>query len=121
MEESILNTIKQALGIEDDYQAFDSEIILGINTTLMILNQLGVGPDKGYRITGSAETWSDYLSNDVIDLEGVKTYIQISTRIIFDPPTSSIVLEAMNKYADEIAWRIREQVERKEETTDGSE
>lgn len=106
MEESILNTIKQMLGPDDSYEAFDTEIIVHINTALSTLAQLGVGPRKGFRITGTDETWGDFISDGSVDLEGIKTYIYMKVKMIFDPPASSFVMKAMEESCKELEWRL---------------
>ena len=106
MEESILNTIKKMLGSDDSYEAFDTEIIVHINTALSILAQLGVGPRKGFRITGTDETWGDFISDGSVDLEGIKTYIYMKVKMIFDPPASSFVMKAMEESCKELEWRL---------------
>lgn len=109
MDDSILNTIKQLLGIDSDYDAFDKDIIVGINTAIFTLGQLGVILPGRY-VQDSSDSWSDFL-NASTDLEGVKTYIYLKTRIVFDPPTSSSVLEALTKQLNEVEWRLLVQVE----------
>lgn len=110
MEESILVTIKKLLGIHEDYQAFDTDIIVLINSALMTLQQLGVGPTNGLLVTGYSETWDD-LNPGAIMLEGVKHYIFICVKMVFDPPAGSYVLEAMKQQKEELEWRLREQAE----------
>ena len=44
--ESILTSIKLLLGITEDYDYFDAQIITHINSVFMILTQLGVGPPE---------------------------------------------------------------------------
>ena len=109
MEESILTTIKKLLGLDESYEAFDTDIIVAINTALMALVQIGIGPSKGFHIEDDIETWGDFLGKDVIDLEAAKTYVFIKTRLIFDPPSSSVVIEAYNKVAAECEWRLNVQ------------
>lgn len=106
MEESILNTIKMMLGPDDSYDVFDTEIIIHINTALSILTQLGVGPKKGFRITGPDETWDDFISDGSIDLEGIKSYIYMKVKMIFDPPANSFVMKAMEDSCKELEWRL---------------
>ena len=106
MEESILNTIKKMLGPDDSYEAFDTEIIVHINTALSTLAQLGVGPRKGFRITGTDEAWGDFISDGSVDLEGIKTYIYMKVKMIFDPPVSSFVMKAMEESCKELEWRL---------------
>lgn len=108
--DSILTTIKKLLGIEEDYTQFDTDIIVHINTVLMTLNQLGVGPETPASISSEMDTWEKTLG-EVKNLEAIKTYIYIKVRMIFDPPTSSFVLDAMNKQANELEWRLNVQSE----------
>jgi len=110
MDDSILVTIKKLLGLDANYTPFDTDIIVFINGAMMVLQQLGVGPDTGYTITDSSQTWTEFLPSDVM-LEAVKHYIFLYVRMVFDPPTSSVVMEAMNKQRAELEWRLREQVE----------
>ena len=48
---SILTSVKKLLGLPADYEAFDPDIIMYINTVLMILSQMGVGPKEGFFIS----------------------------------------------------------------------
>lgn len=92
------------LGIEPDYTHFDAELIVIINSVLGICYQLGVGPkDKAFTITGSNELWSSFIPEDQI--ETVKTYVFVKTKLIFDPPTTSFVLASYKDLANEFEWR----------------
>ena len=108
--ESILNSIKKVLGIYEDDTSFDVDIIMHINTVIMILRQMGIGPSKGFSVTNSYDTWSDYLS-DVALFEPVKTYIALKVRLIFDPPASSAIIDAMNRTISELEWRLNTQAD----------
>lgn len=132
MEESILVTIKKLLGITEDYDAFDLDVITFINSAMMTLQQLGVGPTRGFTVSGESETWSEFLPSDMM-LEGVKHYIFLCVKMVFDPPANSFVMEAMKQQKEELEWRLREQAEyypddstglgywqRQEETTESS-
>lgn len=110
MDESILITIKKMLGLDDEYQPFDADVIVLINSALMTLTQLGIGPKNGYAITDYSSKWSDFLVNDV-KLEAVKNYIYLKVRVTFDPPTSSSILEAYKQQLNELEWRLNVQVE----------
>lgn len=102
---SILTTIKKMLGIDSTYDAFDVDVIVNINSALMALTQLGVGPSTGFYITGVTETWSSFLlPNATID--AVKAYIYLRVRLAFDPPASSFVLTALNEQMRELEWRL---------------
>lgn len=105
MNESILNNIKKLLGIAEDYTEFDTDIIILINSAISVLNQLGLGSDDTFSITGSTETWSDLLGEHK-DLEMVKNYIYLKVRVVFDPPSQSYVLSAYNEQIKELEWRI---------------
>lgn len=103
--ESILTTIKKLLGITADYKHFDTDIIVHINTVLMALNQIGVGPTDPYLITSEIETWDDFLGG-AKNLEAVKTYIYLKVRLAFDPPANSSLIEAINRSINELEWRL---------------
>jgi hypothetical protein len=102
---SILNTIKKMLGMEIDYNAFDTDIIVNINSAIMILRQLGVGPPKGFFITGETETWDDLIGSSRL-YDGVKTYIYLKVKSVFDPSTSTAASEASKEMIKELEWRL---------------
>lgn len=105
--ESILTSIKKLLGPGADYTQFDPDIIMHINTVFMSLNQMGVGPAEGFIIKDETSTWSDYIPDaDMLKVEGVKTYIYIKVKLVFDPPASSSVMEALTRQATELEWRL---------------
>ena len=103
--ESILTSIKKMLGITEEYKQFDPDIIMHINSVFMILNQLGVGPSEGFRISDEHAKWSDFISDDD-NLDLVKSYMAMKVRLLFDPPQSSIVMEATNRMISEAEWRL---------------
>lgn len=103
--DSILNSIKKLLGITEEYTHFDNDLIMHINSVFMTLSQLGVGPSEGFVITGSYETWNDFVEEDQ-RLDAVKSYIYLKVRLLFDPPTSSAVLDAINRQISEFEWRL---------------
>ena len=110
MNESILTSIKKLLGITEEYEHFDSDIIMHINTVLMILMQLGVGPEKGFTISDKSSVWSEFLPDDK-NLEAVKTYVHMKVKLLFDPPLSSVVMECMNRMINEMEFRINIEAE----------
>lgn len=105
MSESILTSIKKLLGIAEDYNFFDADIIMDINTVLMILHQMGVGPSTPMTIEDASKTWSDFLE-DKNDIEAVKTYIALKVRLMFDPPQNSAHINAINENIKELEWRL---------------
>lgn len=112
MDSSILTSIKKLLGIAEEDTSFDQDIIMHINTVFAILAQLGVGPTNSFSIEDDGAIWSDYLGN-AANLELVKSYIYMKVRSMFDPPTSSILADAMNKNISELEWRINTTVDPK--------
>lgn len=110
MEDSILSSIAQLIGCFDDPNPYEKDLIIHINTTLNILTRLGVGPKNGFRITGKDETWSMF-TNDEILFDMAKTYVYLKTKLIFDPPLSSSVLESMKQTIAELEWRLNDVAE----------
>ena len=110
MTDSILDSIKKMIGgIETDDDHFDTDILVAINSALATLTQNGVGPEKGFSIEDSSAIWTDFIG-DAKNLEFVKSYVFIQTKLLFDPPLSSAVMEMYNKKADEYLWRIQDAV-----------
>ena len=103
--DSILTSIKKLLGIAEEYEHFDSDIVMYINSAFSVLTQLGVGPEEGFRIEDASKTWFEFLYDDT-RLEFVKTFIYLKVRLAFDPPLSSAVMEAINRQISELEWRI---------------
>ena len=103
--ESILTSIKKLLGITEEYDQFDPDIIMHINSVFMVLTQLGVGPAEGFSIEDDTAVWTDFIQ-DVKKLESVKTYIYLKVKLVFDPPLSSAVIESMNRLINELEWRL---------------
>lgn len=104
MEESILTSIKKLLGIPKDYEQFDTDIIMHINSVFSILTQLGVGPESGFSISDDSAVWSDFIDDSKIEF--VKSYVHLRVRLLFDPPLGSAVIEVMNRMISELEWRI---------------
>lgn len=110
--DSILNTTKKQLGIDTEDDSFDIDIIVCINTVLYKLHELGIGPTKGLIIQDKDDSWDELLNDsNITNLEGIKTYIYLKTKILFDPPTNSTILEALKSEASEIEWRMLQTVE----------
>lgn len=103
---SILTSIKKLLGLTEDDTSFDTDITIHINSAFMILNQLGVGPLQGFSISDKSATWEDYLGTDK-NFESIKTYVYLKTRVVFDPPTSSTLLDALTRNISELEWRLQ--------------
>lgn len=108
--ESILTSIKKLLGIAEDDDAFDTDIIMHINSVLMILTDIGVGPTEGFAIADKNNTWDEFLGTG-INYEAAKTYVYLKLRPVFDPPSSTAALEAINNQAKEYEWRLNVRAE----------
>lgn len=106
MDDSILTSVKKLLGIAEEYTAFDSDIIMSINSVFTILQQLGVGPDGGFSITDKNATWDQFFTGDVVKAEAVKNYVALKVKSMFDPPTSSSVMQATTNMTNELEWRL---------------
>ncbi len=106
---SILNSTKKVLNIEPEDEAFDVDLILHINSVFSELCALGVGPERAYSIESSDETWDEFITNT--DLNMVKSYMYLEVRLMFDPPTASL-LSAMERKRDEYEWRLNVEADR---------
>jgi type II secretory pathway component HofQ len=93
---SILTSTKKILGIEETDTSFDLDILTHINSVFSTLNQLGIGPEQGFAIEDATPTWDAFLGTDP-RLNQVKSYVYLRLRLIFDPPTSSYAITAMEK------------------------
>lgn len=102
---SILGDVKKLLGLSEDYDVFDLDVILHINSTFSTLHQLAVGPEAGYSIEGVENKWSEFVGAS-LNINSVKTYVFIKVKLLFDPPTTSYAQEALLKQAQEYEWRL---------------
>ena len=105
MQDSILMTIRKLVCGDPYADHFDTDLLVHINACFSILNQLGVGPENGFVVTDETQSWSSYIADNYI-LNMVKTYVTLKVRVIFDPPLTSSVLEAMNKEISQLEWRL---------------
>lgn len=103
---SILTSVKKMLGIAEEYEHFDPDLIMHINSVFSILTQIGVGPPEGYSIHDANDTWDDFVPNDP-RLEMIKSYTFMKVKLLFDPSQSSSVTESANRLISELEWRIQ--------------
>lgn len=109
-KDSILQSVRAAVGLDKEDDSFDFELIIHINNAIATMVQNGVG--KPLHITGVDEEWKDFKDpNQVLaDLEmfqSVKAYVFLKTKILFDPPPPSTI-KYMDEAANEVLWRLRE-------------
>lgn len=107
--QSILDSIKKLLLIEGDDTAFDTDIIIHINSVFFALYQLGVGPDTPFSIEDNTAVWSDFMNRQ--DIEAVKSYIYLRVRLLFDPPATATMYDAIDKQTKELEWRLNSAVD----------
>jgi hypothetical protein len=105
MEESILTSTKKVLGIDESYTVFDLDIITHINAALSTLTQLGIGPVDGFVIDDTSEVWHDFIDDDK-QYHSVKSYVFLRVRQLFDPPTTSYLINAFDQQIKELEWRL---------------
>lgn len=103
---SILNSIKKLHGVADEDHHFDEDLIMHINTGLAVLTQIGIGPEEGFAIENARDTWEDFLGEDVPNLSGIKSYIYLKTKPIFDPSSSATVAASLERMEKELEWRL---------------
>ena len=102
---SVLLSIKNALGITPDQHPFDDQLIMHINTCFGTLHQLGIGPATPFTISGESEQWTDFIQQ--VNVEMVRTYVYLQTKLYFDAPNVSTLQDAMNRQIQELVWRLR--------------
>ena len=103
--DSILLSVKKMIGIPNDYDVFDTDIILHINTVFDSLNQMGVGPEEGFSISDSSTEWSEFLTFGK-NSEMVKTYMYLKVRMLFDPPSNGTLSTVLSEQIKEYEWRL---------------
>jgi len=114
---SILTSTKKILGVSADDTVFDLDIITHINSAFSTLCQLGIGPATGFMIEDATAQWDDFLGDDW-RFNSVKSYVYLKVRSLFDPPTTSYLLNAMKEQIQEFEFRL--QVDAETPTTGGS-
>lgn len=111
MDESILTSIKLMVGIEEDDDSFDTDIIGFINAAFALLRRIGAGPKEGFIITDESTTWKEF-SDDKVVFALAKVYVYQKVRLEFDSSSmSSAVIEAMKRSNAEIEWTLNTHIE----------
>jgi len=106
---SILTDTKKALGITEDYEIFDLDLKMHINSVLSILVQLGIGPSQGFTISDKTALWTDFVTDD--RLVSVQTYVYLRVRLLFDPPQTSYLQQVIKEQYQELEYRLSVQRE----------
>lgn len=105
MTSSILNDVKKLLGMDATYTAFDTDVIIHINSVFNVLWDLGIGPTTGFMITDDTTTWDAFIGTD-LNLNQVKSYMFLRVKRLFDPPTTSFAIESTDRLIQEAEWRL---------------
>ncbi|WP_242622704.1 phage head-tail connector protein [Lachnoclostridium sp. Marseille-P6806] len=109
MIDSILDSVKLNLGILPEYTAFDQQLLMSINTAFSVLHQLGIGPKDGYEINDNSTTWAKLIPKPRLNM--IRSYVFLKVKLLFDPPTTSFLLDAYKQQLQEMEWRIRSEIE----------
>lgn len=110
MADSVLDSVKTALGLALDDKSFDPELVMHINSVFGTLNQLGVGPLEGFAISDNGTTWEEFIATDM-RMNPVKSYMFLRVKMLFDPPPTSFALDAIKERIKEEEWRIAVAIE----------
>lgn len=104
MSSSILDDVKHMLGLLPSEHAFDSDVVIHINSVFGTLHQLGVGPNEGFMIMGDTEQWDDFFTDS--RLNPVKSYVFLRVKLLFDPPQTGFTVGSMDRQISELEWRL---------------
>lgn len=105
MTQSILTSTKKLLGIDESLEVFDLDILIHINSVFSDLHQLGVGPEDPFSIEDEVDTWGMFIGDSQM-INSVKSYVYLRVRLLFDPPQTGPTAAAMEKQAEQLAWRL---------------
>jgi len=103
--DSILDSVKQALGVDIFEVAFDADLVMHINTVFSTLHELDVGPNIPVTITSNQDLWTTFMETNV-DLNAAKSYMVAKVRLLFDPPATSFGINALQEVIKELEWRL---------------
>lgn len=109
MSSSIMDDVKHMLGLLPAETAFDSDVMIHVNTIFTTLHQLGVGSDEGFMIEDNSTQWDEFITDD--RLNGIKSYMFLRAKLLFDPPQVGFVIASMDRQIAELEWRIRLEAE----------
>ena len=110
-KDSILTSTKKLLNIDENDTSFDVDVTIHINSALATLTQLGVGPKEGFRISDKKSKWTDFVGENQTLIGFISDFVFLKVKLIFDPPTSSFVVESMKQNLSELEWRINSAID----------
>jgi hypothetical protein len=106
MSDSILTSVKKNLGLEEEYTAYDADVLTHINTVFTDLLAIGIGPPDGFFITDSTATWDQFLGVNEAKYGAVKTLMYLQVKNYFDPPQTSYHLTAAEEQIKKLEVRL---------------
>lgn len=104
---TVLGDVKEGLGLPVEDTAFDTELLMHINSSVVDLSQNGVTLPI---IVNAETTWVGL--QDPTQTEGnkifqsVPLYVMLNTKILFDPPPPSSVEHHANQI-QKLLWRLK--------------
>lgn len=108
MKNSILEDIREGVGLTRESQDFDADLIMHINGAIGELGQNGI--TKFIVVTGTGQTWGDLQDPLAVEenkhFQMVPLFITLSTRLIFDPPPPSMV-DYYTSTIHKLLWRLK--------------
>lgn len=103
--ESILNSVKTAIGVGEQHEYFDSTLIPLINAQFAILNDEGVGPEEVFTIDSAESKWSDFTQDAKVQ-RLVREWVGLKVKLTFDPPANGTIVDTIKETIKEVEWRM---------------
>lgn len=108
LNNSILEDIREGVGLTRESDDFDADLIMHINSAIGELNQNGVG--NNVMVRDVSTIWEDLQDPSQGEankyFQMIPLFITLSTKLIFDPPPPSTV-EQYSRNIDKILWRLK--------------
>lgn len=102
---SILDSVKKTLGIELSDTTFDADLILHINSAFASMHQLGVGPEEPFEIHDNSTEWDEFIDGKTA-INSIKSLMYIKVKLLFDPPATTTMFNAVVAKEKELEWRL---------------
>ena len=106
MEDSILTTVKKLNNVAEEYDVFDMDFIIHINSVFVTLWQMGVGPSTPFYIEDKSSTWDEFIDEDDTRYNTVKSYVAAKVGTMFDPSSNSTLNSSKERMIAELEWRL---------------
>lgn len=103
--DSILKHVKKYLNINEEDTFYDTDLVMLINGAIDRLKDIGYKHDSTFTITGPDETWDEYIGEDNRK-NSIMDYICLKTRMEFNPPQGSSMLDVCKSRLDELEYTL---------------